>query len=188
MRRVRCKDAINCVWWLSKTPWPKASNRRVLAAYSDSMHNLLKNGYKARLRPSGHDISAKFQINNGGAIPPNLLAFPNTESNSFYMKYCAHNDLAPHPARFPSALPEFFIRMLTNRGDLVFDPFAGSCVTGEAAEKLERRWVCCDLVDEYIRGAQGRFERSQVDVGSTRWGNCTPACWRRRPFAPIVCT
>lgn len=45
IRRIRVKDAINCVWWLSKTPWPKASNRRVLAPYSASMVGLLKNGY-----------------------------------------------------------------------------------------------------------------------------------------------
>ena len=163
VRRLRCKDAINTVWWLSPTPWPKASNRRVLAAYSDSMHALLRNGYVAKLRPSGHDISEKFGTDNGGAIPPNLLAFPNTESNSYYLRYCKEHEIAPHPARFPSALPEFFMRMLTNRGDLVFDPFGGSCVTGEVAESLQRKWICCDLVEEYVRGARGRFERPRQD-------------------------
>jgi len=70
VRRIRVKDAVNCVWWLSKTPWPKASNRRVLAPYSESMLGLLKHGYKAKLRPSGHDISEKFSIDNRAAIPP----------------------------------------------------------------------------------------------------------------------
>jgi site-specific DNA-methyltransferase (cytosine-N4-specific) len=56
VRRVRVKDAINCIWWLSPTPWPKASNKRVLQPYSDSMKDLLVNGYKPQLRPSGHDI------------------------------------------------------------------------------------------------------------------------------------
>jgi len=88
VRRIRVKDAINTVWWLSKTPWPKASNRRVLQQYSDSMNELLKNGYTPKKRPSGHDISEKFSINNGGAIPPNLIAIPNTESNSAYIRYC----------------------------------------------------------------------------------------------------
>ncbi len=168
VRRIRCKDAINCLWWLSPTPWPKASNRRVLAAYSDSMHQLLRNGYNAKLRPSGHDISDKFGIDNGGSIPPNLLAFPNTESNSHYLRYCKEHELTPHPARFPSALPEFFIRMLTNRGDFVFDPFGGSCVTGETAEMLGRKWICCDIVEEHVKGAKGRFQRLQADIGSTR--------------------
>lgn len=57
VRRVRVKDAVNCIWWLSPTPWPKASNRRVLVPYSDSMKELLKNGYKAQFKPSGHDIT-----------------------------------------------------------------------------------------------------------------------------------
>jgi site-specific DNA-methyltransferase (cytosine-N4-specific) len=161
VRRIRVKDAINTVFWLSKTPWPKASNRRVLTPYSDSMLDLLENGYKAKLRPSGHDISEKFQTDNGGAIPPNLVAFPNTESNSYYLRYCRERDIKPHPARFPARLPEYFIRMLTDVDDLVLDPFAGSCVTGEVCERLSRRWVCCEIVEEYIEGAKGRFVAGQ---------------------------
>lgn len=88
VRRVRPKDAVNCVWWLSKKPFPKASNRRVLAPYSDSMKSLLKNGYQAKTRPSGHVISEKFARDNGGSVPPNLLAIANTESNGTYQDYC----------------------------------------------------------------------------------------------------
>lgn len=73
VRRERVKDAVNTVWWLSKDPHPKADNRRVLKPYSEAMQNLLKNGYTAKLRPSGHNISKKFVNNRGGAIPPNIL-------------------------------------------------------------------------------------------------------------------
>ncbi|MCC7362378.1 MAG: site-specific DNA-methyltransferase [Anaerolineales bacterium] len=166
IRRVRVKDAIDPVWWLSKTPWPRANNRRVLAPYSDSMKALLKNGYKAKARPSGHDISENFSIDNGASIPPNLLVFPNTESNSGYQRYCKENKLKVHPARFPSQLPEFFIRMLTDTGDNVLDPFGGSCVTGEVCERLVRNWTCCEIVDEYVKGAIGRF--AGVEPGQTR--------------------
>lgn len=162
VRRIRVKDAINCIWWLSPTPYPKASNRRVLQPYSDSMKDLLKNGYKAKKRPSGHDISEKFSVNNQAAIPPNLIALPNTESNSYYLRYCAEHNITPHPARYPAGLPEFFIRMLTEKGDLVVDPFAGSCVTGEVAEKLERRWICLDTVEEYLKAALGRFNQENM--------------------------
>lgn len=48
--------------------------------------------------------------------------------------------------------------MLTDREDLVVDPFAGSCATGEAAERTDRNWLCCELVEEYIAGAIGRFQ------------------------------
>ena len=159
VRRIRTKDAVNCVWWLSKTPWPKSSNKRVLAPYSDAMKGLLKNGYRAKLRPSGHDISEKFSKDNGAAIAPNLIAIPNTESNSYYLRYCTEHGINPHPARFPAALPEFFIRMLTDRGDSVLDPFGGSCVTGEVCERLKRRWTCIEMREDYLRGAVGRFAR-----------------------------
>jgi DNA modification methylase len=162
IRRIRVKDAVNTVWWLSKTEWPRASNRRVLQPYSPSMMELLAKGYRAKLRPSGHDISEKFSTNNGASIPPNLIAIANTESNSFYLRYCQTKGIKAHPARFPADLPEYFIRMLTDKGNLVFDPFAGSCVTGEVAERLERKWICAELVEDYLNGALGRFEHPNL--------------------------
>lgn len=160
VRRIRVKDAINCVWWLSVSPWPKASNRRVLQPYSESMKSLLKNGYKAKKRPSGHDISKKFSIDNKASIPPNLMAIPNTESNSYYLRYCKEHGIKSNPARYPAELPAFFVKMLTDKNDFVLDPFAGSCVTGEVCEHLGRRWECIELVEEYLKGAIARFEKS----------------------------
>ena len=168
VRRVRVKDAVNCIWWLSSTPWPKANNRRVLAPYSDSMLDLLKNGYKSKLRPSGHHISKKFGKDNGGSVPPNLLAVANTESNGRYQGYCRDNDFPVHPARYPSQLPEYFIRFLTDPGDLVLDPFAGSCVTGAVADALGRKWVCCELNKEYLVGAIARFTSSAQPVAKRK--------------------
>ena len=165
VRRLRVKDAINCIWWLSKTPWPKADNRRVLQPYSSSMKELLKNGYKAKKRPSGHDISEKFNRDNGAAIPPNLVSYPNTDSNGPYLSHCKKQGIKPHPARYPSVIPEYFVRMLTDPGDLVVDPFAGSCVTGEVSERLKRRWLCVDSVEEYLRAAKGRFIGERVEEG-----------------------
>jgi len=163
VRRIRVKDAVNCIWWLSPTPWPKASNRRVLQPYSESMKVLLAKGYKPMLRPSGHDISDCFGTDNGAAIPPNLISLAHTESNSAYIRYCREHGIIPHPARFPREIPEFFIRMLTEVGDLVVDPFCGSCATGEAAERTRREWICCDLVEDYLKGALGRFQQGKVE-------------------------
>ncbi|MBI2913804.1 MAG: site-specific DNA-methyltransferase [Chloroflexi bacterium] len=158
VRRERVKDAVDCVWWLSKVAHPKADNRRVLRPYSESMEELLRRGYKPMLRPSGHDISPKFARRNEGAIPPNLLEIANTESNSRYLRACRQSGTKAHPARFPAALPEFFIKFLTVPGDLVLDPFAGSNVTGEVCEKLGRRWMAIDIAEEYLRGSKFRFD------------------------------
>jgi len=158
VRRERVKDAVNCVWWLSKEPHPKADNRRVLKPYSESMKELLRRGYKPQLRPSGHDISSKFNRNHNGAIPPNLLEIANTESNSRYLRACRQAGLAPNPARYPHGLPDFFIKFLTEPGDLVLDPFAGSNVTGEVCERLERKWIAIELIEEYLKGSKFRFD------------------------------
>jgi DNA modification methylase len=157
IRRTRVKDAVNLIWWLSKTDTPKADNRRVLRPYSPSMKRLLKNGYKAARRPSQHDISANFSRDNGGAIPPNLLTIPNTRSNDEYLTRCREAGLAIHPARFPPAVPEFFIRFLTEPGQLVLDPFAGSNVVGQVAESLERSWISVEIKREYVEGSRLRF-------------------------------
>jgi site-specific DNA-methyltransferase (cytosine-N4-specific) len=158
IRRLRLKDAVNNVWWLTLDPFADADNRRVLAPYSKSMKSLLKNGYKPALRPSGHDISNKFQRNNGGAIPPNVLQVGNTDSQSHYLRRCKEEGIKPHPARFPQALPDFFIKFLTQPGDLVLDIFAGSNVTGRAAEDLGRQWISIELEPDYVATSRFRFE------------------------------
>ena len=178
VRRIRVKDAVNTVWWLSRTPWPRASNRRVLQPYSESMRTLLRNGYSAALRPSGHDISGHFSTDNGASIPPNLIALPNTESNSHYLRHCKATGARVHPARFPAALPEYFIRMLTDPGDTVLDPFAGSCVSGEVAERLRRKWICVELERDYLVGAAGRFASADDAAGSEAGRKAATAQYR----------
>lgn len=158
VRRIRVKDSVNVVWWLSITEYPKANNRNVLKPYSESMKQLLENGYKAKLRPSGHDISTKFQKNNNGAIPPNLLTLANTESNSAYLRRCTEAGIKPHPARFPVEFPRFFIDFLTEPGDIVLDPFAGSNTTGQAADLLKRRWLSFEIDRTYLEGSVYRFQ------------------------------
>jgi site-specific DNA-methyltransferase (cytosine-N4-specific) len=159
-RKLRAKDAVNTVWWFSKSEWPKADVTKVLAPYSERMKKLLKDPesfYSPKERPSGHDISKGFGTDNGGAIPSNLLQYPNTDSNGGYLRGCKTVGIKGHPARFPPKLPEFFIKYLTEPGDLVVDIFAGSNTTGCVAEELERRWLAFDLSREYLAASAFRF-------------------------------
>lgn len=159
-RKIRVKDSVNTVWWLSKTDFPKADVRNVLTPYSKRMRKLLEDPeryYREASRPSGHSISGGFGKKNAGAIPPNLLSIPNTESNSTYITYCKAAGVKPHPARFPAKLPEFFIRFLTEPGDLVVDIFAGSNTTGWVADTLKRRWLSFELDHGYLSGSALRF-------------------------------
>jgi DNA modification methylase len=165
-RKLRAKDSVNTVWWFSKTQWPKANVSNVLAPYSDRMKKLLENPslfYTPAKRPSGHDIAEGFGKDNGGAIPPNLLQIPNTESNGQYLRACKVVGCQQHPARFPAKLPEFFIRFLTEAHDMIVDPFAGSNTTGAVAEAEGRRWRAFDISLEYLAASSFRF----VDAGTS---------------------
>jgi len=94
IERVRVKDAVHPIWWLSKTERPKASNKWVLTPYTESMKRLLAKGYNEGPRPSGHVVSGKWNRNHGGAIPPNIIIASNTKSTDPYIK--ARKRSLPH--------------------------------------------------------------------------------------------
>ena len=165
-RKIRAKDAVDTVWWFSKSPYPKADLRNVLRPYRERMLSLLENPhrfYRPKARPSGHDISAAFGRNNGGALPSNLLSIPNTDSNSVYLRACKRLGFKSHPARFPAELPRFFIRFLTEPDDLVLDIFSGSNTTGYVAEQEKRRWLSMELDDDFARRSAIRFLEGWAD-------------------------
>lgn len=163
VERIRVKDAYTSVWWMSRSTRPKANNRNVLVPYSKSMQSLLKRGsYNSGARPSEHRIGeTSFLADHGGAIPPNVLTVSNTQSTDPYRAYCRSEDLKIHPARMPPEMAEFFIRLLTDQGDIVFDPFGGSNTTGAASETLGRQWFATEPSVEYIEGSRGRFGSSE---------------------------
>lgn len=163
-RKLRAKSSVNTVWWLCKNPrLCKANVRNVLVPYSSRMKNLIEKPEQyikgeSVERPSGHVLTiSSWAKDNGGAIPSNLLQYPNSESNSQYLRHCKSLGIKGHPARFPAALPEFFIKFLTDEGDLVVDIFGGSNTTGMVAENLNRKWKTIELLDEYVAASSFRF-------------------------------
>jgi site-specific DNA-methyltransferase (cytosine-N4-specific) len=138
---------------MSKTDYPKADNSKVLRPYSKSMKNLLKRqSYNSGKRPSQHSISEKsFLANHGGSImhnvlefesidgvreprmPDNIFSISNTRSTDYFLQRCKEEGYNPHPARMQMELASFFIEFLTEPGDMVLDPFAGSNTTGFCA-------------------------------------------------------
>ncbi len=155
-KKQRLKDAAHHIWWLSASEHPKADTSKVLWPYRKDMRRILQSGRNGRKSPSGHD-NRFFKTDNGGAIPHNLIALAHEGGNSPYLKVCRAAGIPPHPARFPEALPAFFIKLCTDPGDLVLDPFAGSCATGHAAERLGRRWLCLEREEMYLQGGRLRF-------------------------------
>jgi len=173
VRRIRVKDAVEFVFWLSVTPFPKADNRNILQPYSRDMMRLIRRGVRATVRPSGHRITAKFTNAGGGSIPPNIIIAGNNDSNSAYIRLSRALKQDVHPARFPLELPRFFIMFLTEPGDLVLDPFAGSNTTGAVAESLGRRWIAIEINPKYVENSKVRFlsltEHQLAPMQKTLW-------------------
>jgi site-specific DNA-methyltransferase (adenine-specific) len=84
------------------------------------------------------------------AYPTNVLHMP-TEC---YNRY--------HAATFPVELPAWFIKLFTEPGDIVLDPFMGSGTTAIACIRNDRRYIGIELVEEYVRLAEERIAREQA--------------------------
>lgn len=177
IRRTRVIDSYTHLWWMSQIDNPKANNRNVLRPYSKSTNIMHQRGtFNSGSRPSGHVISEqKFLKDNGGSIMPNVIeieaidankgfrlptnafAIAHTNSNDYYLRECKRRQIAPHPARMPLQLIDFFMQFLTDPGDLVLDPFAGSNATGFCAECTKRNWVSIEANHDYVVHSEIRF-------------------------------
>lgn len=160
VERIRLKQAVETLWWLSPEDRPYADNRSILEPYSDQMKALLhRGGSKPSKKPSGHaHREGSFSIDNGGSISPNIFRIPNSGDQA-YTRACRDADLPPHPARMPHALAAKMIEFLSMPGEIVFDPFGGSGTTARAAEDLGRRWITTEAAREYVEGAKLRFSK-----------------------------
>lgn len=183
INRIRTIDSFTHIWWMSKTDYPKSDNSKVLRPYSKSMKALLARGnYNAGKRPSEHVISeTSFLKSHDGSImhnvieleqidydrqlrlPHNSLSISNTKSNDYFSIACKENGLVPHPARMPMELASFFIEFLTDEGDIVLDPFAGSNTTGYCAERLKRNWISIDASEDYGKQSFLRFSDPNLE-------------------------
>ncbi|MCU0613834.1 MAG: site-specific DNA-methyltransferase [Desulfobacterales bacterium] len=184
VNRIRTIDSYTHVWWMAKSDFPKANNKKILRPYSKSMEALLKRkSYNSGKRPSEHTIGEKsFLKRNEGSIthnvieleqidndrdirlPKNIFSFANTNSNDYFLKKCREKDIQPHPARMPLSLAAFFIEFLTDEGDLVLDPFGGTNTTGYCAEKLGRKWLAIEADEKYADQSLLRFSDPKLNT------------------------
>lgn len=74
---------------------------------------------------------------------------------------CANRN---HSATFPIALPAWFIKLFTERGDIVLDPFVGSGTTALAAIQLGRKYIGIDIKEEFFELARRRVSSAQIQL------------------------
>lgn len=85
------------------------------------------------------------------------MAYPTNVLN--FATECANRN---HSATFPFALPEWFIKLFTSKGDVVLDPFLGSGTTAIAAKQLDRRYIGIDVKQEYCELAKNELNKIVV--------------------------
>jgi DNA modification methylase len=137
------KDAVEYCFQFAKTPkWQLYPENCLSPARWDARdrerRKLLPHNYERVNEPSGQGRK-RVQAGPDMVRPSTLLHFePEFSPNPTL-----------HPARFPLALPTFFIKLMTQPGQLVFDPFGGTGTTGVAAENLCRNWLVTELDPKY---------------------------------------
>lgn len=76
-------------------------------------------------------------------------------------------DRDQHPCQLPTKLMERIIKIFSNEGDLIFDPFGGSGTTAIGAKLLNRNYIITELDEKYVAIAERNLEKIQIDLTGT---------------------
>ena len=119
---------------------------------------------ETRLKALGKNDVVRYDSQVGSGFGKNIanwaqrtMAYP---TNVLHMATeCGNKN---HSAAFPRALPEWFIKLFTDEGDTVLDPFAGSGTTLEVAKELRRNAIGIEILPEYCEMAREKIEDRQL--------------------------
>jgi DNA modification methylase len=122
--------------------------------HPSQLDGLAMKGHRQRVATSrAQGQSYKETGNPARLAPPSNFAYPSNVIE------CGKNHEAlGHGAIFPVALPTFFVRLLTDLGDRVFDPFAGAGTTLIACERERRLGYACEISAAYCDIIVQRWE------------------------------
>jgi len=144
---------LNDITWEKPNPPPNLSCRY----FTHSTETII---WAAKNEKSKHCFNYEIMraINNGKQMKSVWsLTAPNGNEKEF----------GKHPTQKPVELLQRIILASTDEGDLVFDPFSGSSTTGVASIKLKRRFVGCELEDEFVKLSVKRLEKAIHDKASS---------------------
>lgn len=159
IRRIRVKQSIEPILWMSPNRDAKGNNRHVLTPYTAGGLRAIsrKQNERANPRPSGYKFGEGSFTDQGGAIPPSLItSTTNTASDQRYQKAERALGREPHPAIMPATVAKFGILLATDELDTVYDPMAGSGTVAVEAEKLNRFAIASERSREYVECARVR--------------------------------
>jgi DNA modification methylase len=157
----RLNDWMEYIFHFTKSPKIKARVDNVREPYADSTIKRYKSpvafnekvdengltttddGKMVTENPLGKKPSTVFRFNNAGVLKGETAG--------------------KHPAPFHPDLLEFFIKFLTDPGDIVLDPFMGSGTVAEVCKKYDRNWIGFELNESYGELIDIRVNKSVKD-------------------------
>ena len=149
----RFRNAWERLLHFTKKPQFKMNQDAMMVPYAHSsikrwhtLSELDRQGRNDSNTNSGMTKNVAALVGRVEGYPSNVLHLPNETSNR------------NHPAAFPVALPTWFIKLFTDEGDVVLDPFAGSGTTLVAAYSLNRYGIGIDMMGEYCDVMRKRMQ------------------------------
>ena len=159
---------LNTVTWLKPNASPNLSCR-----YFTHSTEILVWASPARFKPLRHTFNYKeMKEENGGKQMRDVWTIPVPPRSEKL--------LGKHPTQKPLRLMRRLIAASTHPGDVVLDPFAGSCSTGVASVELGRRFVGIEREEEYIELGKRRLAMT-AKSGPVRVAKTERSSRRRRP-------
>jgi DNA modification methylase len=162
----RTRQQLNVGWepiyWLTNDPkLCRSDNRRVLQPHTEQHRKLIERGGERRRTHFGDGANrlreGSFGRDTPGRIPRNFIEVPHRCPSQAQLRAAARAEGLPlHGASMPKQVARFFVDFLTEVGDLVVDPCAGSSTTADAAEEAGRRWAASEMMAEYARAGSLR--------------------------------
>ncbi|MCS7311226.1 MAG: site-specific DNA-methyltransferase, partial [Armatimonadetes bacterium] len=127
-----------------------------------------------RLRKLGENDLYRFNSRAGSGFGKRIANWIGREyaypTNVLHMATECYNRY--HAATFPVELPAWFIKLFTEPGDVVLDPFIGSGTTAVACVRLDRRYIGIEIKEEYVRLAEERIAKEQVEPNLYTFAEC----------------
>jgi len=151
----RFRDAWERLLQFNKTRDFKMYQENVMVQIGDWANGRLKNlSQTDKIRDnsksgSGFGKNVSNWLGRSKVYPTNVVQFATVCNNK------------NHSAPFPKELPEWFIKLFTNKYDWVLDPFLGSGTTSEVAQKMGRNSVGIEIIPEYVNLAKEKIKKNE---------------------------
>jgi site-specific DNA-methyltransferase (cytosine-N4-specific) len=157
------------IYWFTNDPLACISNnQRILEPHSEQHLKFVRSGGTKKHAVNGDGAYVKkvgsYSKETAGKIPQNVFNFSNyCKEGRAVSAYAKTLGIPAHAAKMPLPLAEKLVKFLSQEGDLICDPFGGTLTTGHAAEIHGRRWICTDMIWEYIRSSFVRFDDKVIN-------------------------